>query len=550
MKSNDNGLLKNTFKKQLLPIIFLIIGYGAVSVASVLYALFSKNVVDAATAINENIVPFIAAAIIMAVFGLMQVFFQLICRFFEERIKARLESDMKSRFFSAFVLKKYSEQTKFHSGEVINRLSADSAVVADGVMGILPHFVQFSIKILLTLIVLLQLDVTFTLILCVGGVITFMVLKLLKKTVKKYHKLVQESEGRLKSKWQEILAGLSVFKAFSAEDKATEMSDGFIEDSFKARLKRRTVGILSSGLLETVFRLGSLFAIVWGGFQLFNGNPAFTFGTFTAVLQLVSQINQPFAALSNLIPKYYQTTASAERLAELSNLEDEKQGEKVPNDFEKLVFENVTFKYPNREETVLENASFEIKAGEFVSFAGKSGGGKTTAINLLLALYSNYTGSIKAVGKDFETEISKESRSLFAYVPQSFELFSGTVKENVTFGRDFSEKEINDAISISCAEFVSELPQGIETVLSELGTGLSEGQRQRLSICRAVLHGAPVLLLDEATSALDAETEKRLLKNLRAANKTVIAVSHRTAALKASDKILQVKDKKITEKKD
>ncbi len=546
MKITAGKFIKDNFRSQMVAVVLLIIGYFAVSVLSVLFAMFSQYVVD--SAVDGNMRIFYLSAACMVAFGAFQIIINMICRFAEEKIKAKFDVKMRSSVFAAFLYKKYSEETKFHSGEIINRLSNDTAVVADGIIGILPHFFQFSSKILFTVIVLFILDWKFALIVLIGGAVSFVGLRFFKLTIKSRHKKVQEADGKVRAEWQDSLGALPVVKAFSVEEVMAKKSEGLLFGLFNARMRRRSVAIFSSTGLETVFRIGNVFAIIWGCLMLTDPESGFTFGTLTAVLQLLSSIHAPFNQLSNMIPKYYQVTASAERLCEILSLEDEQEKEKTEaSGFEKVVFDNVTFGYGD--ETVIENASFEIRKGETVGIHGISGGGKSTLLKLMLGLYTNYSGEMTACFENgSKTDLATTERSIFAYVPQDAELFSGTVRENITFKRDYSEEKIKEAITASCAEFIYELPLGLDTVLTERGGGISEGQRQRLSVCRAVLFGAPVLILDEATSALDVYTEKQMLSNLKELGKTIIMVNHRPAAQSFATRSLKVSDKKVFEK--
>lgn len=545
MKITAGKFIKDNFRTQLVPVALLIVGYFAVSVLSVLFAMFSQYVVDYAVAGKMS--AFYSFAALMIAFGALQIAINMICRFAEEKIKARFDVKMRSSVFSAFLYKKYAEQTKFHSGEIINRLSNDTAVVADGIIGILPHFFQFTSKILFTVIVLFLLDWKFALIVVVGGVVSFVGLRAFKLTIKSRHKKVQEADGRVRAEWQDSLAAMPVVKAFSVERLMSEKSEGLLFELFNARMKRRTVAIASSAGLETVFRIGNVFAIIWGCLMLTDPESGFTFGTLTAVLQLLSSIHAPFNQLSNMIPKYYQVTASAERLCEVLSLENEPEKEAVEAEgIKSISFDNVTFGYGG--ETVIENASFEIKRGETVGIHGVSGGGKSTLLKLMLGLYYDYEGKITVTLENGKSkELSETERNVFAYVPQDAELFSGSVLENITFKRECTEEETAAALKAACAEFVYDLPNGLDTLLTERGGGVSEGQKQRLSVCRALLFKAPVLILDEATSALDVETEKKMLENIKALGKTVIMVNHRPAAQSFADRSLKVSDKTVFE---
>lgn len=278
-----------------------------------------------------------------------------------------------------------------------------------------------------------------------------------------------------------------------------------------------------------------------------------TYGTVTAIIQLVNQVQSPFVSLSGIMPKYYTTIASAERIMELDDLPNEKEINKKEIDvldtyknLNSVEFENISFKYDR--DIILDNTSLSIKKGDFVAIMGISGIGKSTLLKLLLGVFNLNFGKIYLDTNNGKIPIDKNTRRLFSYVPQGNMLISGTIKDNITFiNPDASDAEIEEAIRISCAkQFIDELPLGLETVIGEKGLGLSEGQVQRLAIARSLLADSPILLLDEATSALDEKTEKEFLTNLKALdNVTCIIVSHKKAALDICNKTIQIKNGKI-----
>ena len=278
-----------------------------------------------------------------------------------------------------------------------------------------------------------------------------------------------------------------------------------------------------------------------------------TYGTVTAIIQLVNQVQSPFVSLSGIMPKYYTTIASAERIMELDDLPNEKEINQSDinvsatyKSLKSIEFENISFKYDR--DIILDNTSLSIKKGDFVAIMGISGIGKSTLLKLLLGVFNLNFGKIYLDTNNGKIPIDKNTRKLFSYVPQGNMLISGTIKDNITFiNPDASDTEIEKAIRISCAkQFIDELPLGLETVIGEKGLGLSEGQVQRLAIARSLLADSPILLLDEATSALDEKTEKEFLTNLKALdNVTCIIVSHKKAALDICNKTIQIKNGKI-----
>ncbi|MGN1202056.1 MAG: ATP-binding cassette domain-containing protein, partial [Eubacterium sp.] len=287
--------------------------------------------------------------------------------------------------------------------------------------------------------------------------------------------------------------------------------------------------------------------------RLLNG--AMTYGDVTAMLQLVNQVQSPFASLSGVMPQYFSMIASAERLMEIDAIQDEEEindnlidVEDTYNNLSAVSFDNISFRYDR--DIIFDNTSFTFKKGDFVAIMGISGIGKSTLLKLLLGVFKAQSGEISLKTSYCDICVDKNTRRLFSYVPQGNMVISGTIKDNLTFINDnATDEEIEEAITVSCAkQFIDELPLGIETVIGEKGMGLSEGQIQRLAIARSLLSKSPVLLLDEATSALDEETEKQFLTNLKELdNVTCIIVSHKKAALEICNRHIQIINGKIVE---
>jgi ATP-binding cassette subfamily B protein len=295
-----------------------------------------------------------------------------------------------------------------------------------------------------------------------------------------------------------------------------------------------------------------LFALIYGAFKILTVS-TFTYGALSAILQLVNNVQVPFASLSNVLPKYYATIASAERIMEIEQVESEPVSHGFDRDgvyskMKGLVLDGVTFTYDR--DRVLDGASVYINKGDFVAITGVSGVGKSTLMKLMLGVYPIENGSVYVDVDGNNVTLDCTTRALFSYVPQGNMLFSGSLRDNVTFIRgDATEQEIRTALEISCSdEFIDTLPNGLDTVVGENGVGLSEGQIQRIAIARAVLTRAPIILLDEATSALDEATERKVLDNLKALlGVTLITVSHKKATLSICNRHITVKNKRIEE---
>ena len=518
-------------------------------VLTIVFANFSKKIIDAAT-IDKSFDRVIYYAVLFLCVLLFQLSLTLISRSTVERCKAKIEWTLKQYMLRSIMKKDYASVCAYHTGELQNRMFNDVTVISEGFTTILPSVVFFLVRLISAFAYLIVIDRIFALVFLVGGVVVFLFTQVFRKTLKRLHKSVQETEGKTRSFIQEAVTSLLVVKSFSVEKKIASEADELQAVNYKAKMKRRFFGIAANAGISFVFSLGYIFALTFGAYRLLHG---MSYGTVTAMLQLVNQIQSPFAALSGVMPRYFSLVASAERLIEIDSLPDEstenmtmKNPAKVYELLESIDFDNVSFAYDR--DTILDNTSFRINKGDFIAIMGISGIGKSTLLKLLLGVFKVKEGSIKLNFGSKTIDVDNNTRRLFSYVPQGNFLLSGTIRENLTFiNDDATDEEIEEAIRISCSDsFINELPEGLETVIGERGIGLSEGQLQRLAIARSLLSKAPVVLLDEATSALDEETERRFLTNLKQLdNKTCIIVSHKKAALEICNKHVQIIDSKI-----
>lgn len=520
------------------------------AVVTVCFANFSKNIIDGAT-VYHDMGYVIKYTVFMLLIVLLQLTLTIGGNSLAERCKARLEITLKRYMLDVVMKKDYSKITAYHSGEIQNRIFSDVTVITDGFTKIIPNMVFFFSKLISAFIYLIVIDKIFALIFFIGGCFVFLFTQVFRKTLKRLHKRVQETEGKTRSFIQEAILNLLVVKAFAVEDKIDAKTDELQEINFKAKMRRRNFGIFANAGLASVFSVGTVFAIAFGAWRLLNNS--MTYGTVTAMLQLVNQVQAPFASLSSIMPQYFTLIASAERLMELDALPDEEEISgadiNVKNAYAKLRsvnFNNISFKYDR--DIILDNTSLTVNKGDFIAIMGISGIGKSTLLKLLLGVFKPQKGEVSLNFTDSVLPVDRHTRRMFSYVPQGNMLISGTIRDNLTFINDnVTDEEINEAVRISCAQkFINELPMGIETVIGEKGMGLSEGQIQRLAIARSLLSKSPVLLLDEATSALDEETEKQFLTNLKELdNVTCIIVSHKMAALEICNKRIRIENGKI-----
>ncbi len=521
----------------------IIVGNAVFAAAGASFSLLCRGIIDSAVA--GDTVGIRAYAAGLAGFVLLQLVLRLVCNSLSEYVRAKIEMDMRGELFGRLLSSELDSLTKYHSGELMNRMFSDVKICADGIADIVPNAVNMVTRLVCACAIMIALEPWFALLFAAAGIVVFAVTKFFRGRLKGLHKQVQEKEGRVRSFLQESVESAAVVKVFGAERKMMKQNDVNQQEHFAARMKRRTIGIISGAGFGLIFQAGYVLALVWGAYGIFTGG--MSYGTLTAVLQLVNQIQSPFSGLSSLFPKLYAAEASAERIMELEALPAEKEAEKTLRyeNFRGLEVSGLKFSYGENE--VISRADFTLKKGEIAALTGISGGGKSTLFMLLLGAYKPQSGAIRFAGADGSYLPGRETRGIFAYVPQGNCLFSGTIRENIAFlrdDRDVSDEEIMSAARAACAEdFISQLPNGLDTRIGENGFGLSEGQAQRIAVARALFSGAGFLLLDESTSALDAQTERRLLENISAMDgKTVLIVTHRPAALNICGRRFTIKD--------
>jgi len=579
---NKNALkwLSEVTGKRKLHIILLLVLQMVYGVMSVGFALFLKRIIDCAAEGNKEGLQTSFLLLVGLVAG--QLILGVASRFLEEYTRASLENAFKQRFFDRLLRKEYADFLAVHSGEWMNRLTSDTAVCANGVVGILPGAMGMLVRMVGALIALLVLAPEFAYILIPGGVLLLLLTYSFRKVMKRLHKNVQEADGRLRSFLQEHLGSMLIVRAFAVEEQTGVYAQQKMEEHKGARMnKNRFSNICNAGFFGAMNGM-YLFGIGYCGYGIMTG--AISYGTFTAILQLIGQVQSPFAGITGVLPRFYAMLASAERLMEVESalvgkeysrsISAENAGQIqmaagsqpmqegildsatirqfYEKDLEAIIFENVNFAYgEGTEQQVIEQFQMEIRKGEYVALTGQSGCGKSTLFKLMMSLYPLSSGRRYLRSRDGrEQELDPTWRRLFAYVPQENYLMSGTVREIVSLAdptRATQEEALRRALRIACAEeFIYALEKGVDTVLGERGQGLSEGQMQRIAIARAIYSECPILLLDEATSALDEATEQRVLQNLKElTDKTVLIITHRPAALALCDKELRFGEKRI-----
>lgn len=513
------------------------------STVGVWYALLMRDIVDSAVA--KNAVAFRHYVIMILCLVVVQIALSAVIRWLNELAKSDLENVLKQRVVDGILHKDYASVSALHSADWLNRITDDTSAVANGCIGIIPSMVATVVRLVSALVMIVMLDWWFAVILVPGGLLLAVLTFMFRKVLKELYKNIRESDGRLRVYLQEHIGNLMMIKSFAAEEATSRGAAEKMADHKAARMRRNAFSNFC-GVGYGFAMQGMYFAgVIYCAYGIMSGRV--TYGTLTAVMQLIGQVQGPLSGISSFVPWYYSVIASAERLMMVESYADD--GEVAPaNEVRALYDESLhclglrdaSFSYqPIGEEempVVLSNLSLQIRKGEYVAFTGHSGCGKSTVLKLLMCLYP-LDGGERYVNDE---PLTAYHRRLFAYVPQGNALVSGSIREVVSFAEPeaaHDDERIREALAIACAdEFVDD----IDVVLGERGSGLSEGQMQRIAIARAIFSDAPILLLDESTSALDELTERRLLENLRSlTDRTVVIVTHRTAALSVCDRVLR-----------
>ena len=561
--NNTISWIINSTKTEWKLVIVLMLLQISVSSIGLKVAVMYKNIVD--EAIDSNIKSFVRIATIMVMMVVLQVFLNACVRHLREYTKASVENRMKNNQFKQLLNKDYASVTSIHTGEWMNRLTTDTRTIAEGVAQIIPDVVGLAVKLFGGLVLLFGMVPEYAWIMIPGGLAVGLITYVFRKTLKTLQKNTREKDGLVRIFMQENLSSLMIVHSFNKEDQAIKTAWKKMGDHKAARMKRMLFsnicqigfGTLMNGLYVT--------SAIYCGYQIILGN--MSYGTLTAVLQLVSQIRTPFQNITGYLPRYYAMLASAERLMNIEEFKDDIEGEQYTDDKIQAFYENefigfelsnVSFTYQppliNNDKTVmpivLNNINAFFSKGDYIALTGPSGCGKSTILKLLMCLYPLDSGNRIIHGKNMDYPLSSKWRGFFAYVPQGNQLMSGTIRDIVTFNSEYNyenDEKIWKALKVSCAEeFVSKLKSGLDTQLGEGGSGLSEGQMQRLAIARALYSDHPVLLLDESTSALDGKTEVEVLNNIRnMTDKTMIIVTHRPAALQICDYCVDFTEKGI-----
>lgn len=525
-------------------VIAIVMGLGA--------SIASKYLIDAV--VNRAETELLPAAVLVIGLAVLQIVFQSLSSFVTSRIGTRVNMEIRADFFERIAETTWEKIRKYHSGDLINRLEGDINTISSGVINFLPSIITKLVKLIGSAVIVFYYDKTMAILALLGSPLVFLTSNYMMKKIRKFNEKSREMNGKVISFGQETFQNMQVIKAFSLSERYSQNFRTLLQQFRSVKLEYDRFSIMTTVMMSFVGLIVSYSCYGWGVWQLWNG--AITYGTMTLFLQLSGNLTNSFSAIVSMAPSVVSIATAAGRIMEITQLPEESDDKaeeallmlkKARQGKIRITAQNLGFTYSDGDVPVLKNADFTIKSGETVAIIGPSGEGKTTALRLILGLMTPTEGQINFISDDGESlSASLSTRKLCSYIPQVNSILYGTVAENLLAVKpEATEEELVEVLKIAEAwDFVSDLPEGINTVIGERNNNLSEGQAQRISIARAILRDAPVLLMDEATSSLDTDTEEKVLKNIMNTdyNRICVLTTHRPSMLKYCSRIYRINE--------
>lgn len=551
MKEYIIWLLRNTKGIRVDMLFRIAAGIGRVSLGLLMVWLCKRFIdVTIRQGTTEDIILMIVALVAVVIGG-------IICRqsyyFVGVRDRAKQTTSIRLRIFSHLFRRQMFDQKEMHSGDVTSRLEKDIDVVSDATTSLFPDMTVTLIQLVGAFLLMQSMDTRLAWALLLLTPMFLIVGKLIGRKMRMMTLDIRKQESVIQMLVQETMEHNAVLRSLESGDWITNRLDDMQQD-LRGKISRRArFTVISRLLIGSSFSLGYIMAFIWGAMQLRNG--AITFGVMTSFLQLVSQIQNPILQMLNMVPQFIQASASIDRLTELEQVEVEETGfSGIPGSSEisrssgslhplGVKVEDVSFKYADGDREILTHFSFDFKPGSKTALMGHTGAGKTTLFRLLLALTKPNKGTMTVYDNQGQQTISEQTRSNFVFVPQGNTLMSGTIRYNLLLARpDATDEELDDVLHTAMADFVLDLPDGLDTECGERGSGLSEGQAQRIAIARGLLRPGGILLLDEISASLDEATERELYRRLFAKypGKTMIFITHRPVVCELCDQVIKI----------
>ena len=518
----------------------IVAGIGRV-VLGLLMVWLSKQFIDVTirTGTTDDIIRMVVMLVSVVVIGILlrQLYFYM-----STLAGTHQSNSIRLRVFSNLFRRQMFED-QLHSGDVTSRLSKDIDTVANVTTSLLPQFVVTGVQLTGAFLLMYSMDARLAIVLLVLTPLVIAFGKLFAHKLRTMTLDIRQQESVIQMQVQEGMEHNAVLRSLGSEQWVTERLSSQQDQLVSRVLKRTRFTVITRLMLGFTFSLGYLTAFIWGGLQLRSG--VITFGVMTSFLQLVGQIQHPILSLLNMMPQFFYATASIDRLEELEDSarrENEETTSSAPlqtsmfklqtSSSPGLSMKDVTFRYATGDRPVLQHFTHDFPPDSKTAIMGQTGIGKTTLFRLMLAFIKPNAGEIELFDGKQRFPVSKVTRRHFVFVPQGNTLMSGSIRYNLQLAKpEATDDELRQVLHVAMADFVYDLPDGIDTLLGERGIGLSEGQAQRIAIARGLLRPGSILLLDEISSSLDEQTERELFSRLfdYCQHKTMIFITHRPA---------------------
>ena len=467
--------------------------------------------------------------IVLIAVVLLRIALNALRSYIQTKTEIRIKNSLRSRLFDILLRMQSDVRSKYHSGDILNRIQEDVRVVSSAFAASLPNFVGTVLQFSAALAFLCYLDIRLAAFVVIIVPLGMLAGRFITSKIRHLTLDIRNSDSKVQSHLQESIQHLTILQTLEYVEASSEELGDLQGHLYTSEVRRVRFSVISRIFVSVAFQAGYVIAFMWGVLGISHGTV--TYGMMTAFLQLVGQIQRPLLEMSSQIPSIIHSTASIDRIMELEALPSEEDTDPVYLDgVAGIRVENLCFAYPDADSSVLKDFSHDFAPGSRTAIIGPTGIGKSTLIRLLLSLLKPQSGKISVYTGSRTEDVSAATRCNLVYVPQGNILFSGTVRENLLMGNpEASDDHMRSALHMSAADFVLQHPDGLDMQCFEAGGGLSEGQAQRIAIARALLRPGSVLLLDEFSSALDAGTEEVLMERLTAGlpGHTMIFITHR-----------------------
>ena len=522
--------------------ILLIISVGLLSISlSLGSVLVGKEIIDIVTGVTTGNLIWLSIAF-MALLGGVALL-RLLSISLTNKTIVRMGNAIRMKVFSHLLYTRWQSLKEMHNADVLTRIIKDTDDVVQLLAVSLPNFIVNATQLVASLVLLYIFDATLALMLGVGMPLILIGSRAFYRKMVSYTAEIKRTESDINTLMLETLSNQTIIRTFERQEQEINKL-GLIQGKFYQQVRKR-IGLTIYGnvMANAAFSGGYAVAFLWSAWGILRG--VITFGTMTSFLQLVTRIQKPLSELMSLVPSMISAKAGLDRLVNL--LEFQREGYDTPSHILQgsisLKVDAISFRYDEQSPYIYKDFSFSVRSGQMIAIMGETGSGKTTLLRLLLGLIKPEAGHISIQNLEHGLTVSESTRNNFVYVPQGNSLLSGTIRENLLVGDSLAdERKLRQVLKIAAADFVWELPDGLDTVVGEQGQGLSEGQAQRIAIARSLLRPGKIILFDEATSALDSGTEAQFLANIRRylKDKIILFITHNEEVAEVCDEIIHI----------